>query len=146
MAEPHDAPSIGEMVDAVREWIAGDVVNGTEGRLRFHARVAANMLAMVERELRLGPAQAAAHRQRLKQLGVADDTELAAAIRAGRFDDRGEELRALLRASVVDKLLVANPGYLDGADRPAGGDGDGGDGDGDGGDTSSDTGTDTATG
>jgi hypothetical protein len=122
MAEPHDAPSLAEIVEAVHEWIAGDVVAGTEGRLRFHARVAANMLAMVERELRLGPAQATAHRERLARLGVADDAELAAAIRAGDFDDdvSGAELRRLLRASVVDKLLVANPDYLDPADVPVG--------------------------
>jgi hypothetical protein len=107
-----------EMVDAVREWLLNDVVAGTEGRLRFHARVAANMLAMVGRELEVGPAQAAAHRERLAELGMADDVELAAAIRRGELDDRADELRRLLRASIVDKLLVANPGYLDPADRP----------------------------
>jgi Domain of unknown function (DUF6285) len=121
VAEPHDAPSLEQMVESVREWIAGDVIAGTEGRLRFHARVAANMLGMIERELRVGPAQAEAHRRRLSQLGVADDAELAAAIRAGELDERGEELRELLRASVVDKLLVANPGYLDPADVPVDG-------------------------
>ena len=43
---------------------------------------------------------------------MADDTELAAAIRARRFDDRADELRALLLESVIDKLAVANPKYL----------------------------------
>ena len=33
----------------------------TTGRVRFHARVASKVLAMIERELRLGPAHAAAH-------------------------------------------------------------------------------------
>ena len=33
--------------------------------------------------------------------------------RAGDVADRGDELRALLRDTVVDKLRVANPGYLD---------------------------------
>ena len=35
-----------------------------DGRLRFHARVAVNVLAIVERELVLGPAQAVAHAER----------------------------------------------------------------------------------
>lgn len=110
---PHDAPDAGQLLEAVREWLDGEVIPATEGRLRFHARVASNVLAMVEREIELGAAQAAAHRARLDRLGVADDAELAAAIRAGDVADRGDELRALLHDAVVDKLRVANPGYLD---------------------------------
>ncbi len=110
---PHDVPSAADLLEAVREWIERDVLAATDGRLKFHARVAANVLAIVERELELGPAQASAHRERLARLGVESDAELAEAIRASRFDGRGTELRAELRAAVTDKLLVANPGYLD---------------------------------
>jgi hypothetical protein len=77
MGAPHDAPSATELLEAVREWIDREVIASTDGRLRFHARVASNVLAMVEREIELGPAQAAAHEERLKRLGVADDAELA---------------------------------------------------------------------
>ena len=108
---PHDAPSAVELLEAVREWIDREVIASTDGRLRFHARVASNVLAMVEREIELGPAHAAAHRDRLERLGVADDAELAAAIRDRRFDDRAAELRALLAETVADKLAVANPNY-----------------------------------
>jgi hypothetical protein len=100
-----------ELLEAVREWIDREVIPSTDGRLRFHARVASNVLAMVEREIELGPAQAAAHDERLAQLGVADYAELAAAIRERRFDDRAEELRSLLAQDVADKLAVANPTY-----------------------------------
>lgn len=110
---PHDAPSSTELLEAVREWIDREVISSTEGRLRFHARVASKVIAMVEREIDLGPTQVAAHRRRLDQLGVADDAELAAAIRDRRFDDRGDELRLLLGEMVADKLDVANPGYVD---------------------------------
>jgi hypothetical protein len=110
---PHDAPSAAELLEAVREWIDREVIPATDGRLRFHARVASNVLGMVEREIELGPAQESAHAERLRRLGVADDTELAAAIRARRFDDRAEELRSLLAATVADKLAVANPRYVD---------------------------------
>ncbi len=111
MGSPHDAPSAIELLESVREWIDREVITATDGRLRFHARVASNVLAMVEREIELGPAQAAAHVQRLARLGVADDAELAKAIRERRFDDRAEELRALLAEAVADKLSVANPKY-----------------------------------
>lgn len=110
---PHDPPSAAELLEAVREWVEADVAAATTGRVRFHARVAARVLATAERELRLGPALAEAHRRRLAALGVAGDAELAAAIRAGDLDDRFEEVRAALWAAARDKLAVANPGYDD---------------------------------
>jgi hypothetical protein len=113
VTSPHDVPTIEQIVEAVREWLERDVMTSTEGRLQFHARVAVNMLAMVERELALGPEQAAAHRQRLAALGVADEAALAAAIRNGELDDRYEEVRAVVLATVRDKLAVANPRHLD---------------------------------
>lgn len=119
MAEPHDSPTITQLIEAVRGWLEHDVMQATEGRLRFHTRVAINMLAMVERELDLGAQQSESHRERLANLGVGSDEELVQRIRDGSLDDRIDEVRAVVRASVVDKLLVANPGYLVGDDRPA---------------------------
>ena len=46
-------------------------------------------------------------------LGVADDAELARRIRSGELDDRLDEVKAVVAASVRDKLTVANPRYLD---------------------------------
>lgn len=111
MSAPHDAPTAAELVEAVREFLEGDVMAATEGRVRFHARVAARVLAQVERELALGPGQEMAHADRLAGLGMADEAELAAAIRSGALDDRYDEVAAAIRATVADKLAVANPGY-----------------------------------
>ncbi len=108
----HDTPSAEQLVESVREWLERDVLAGTTGRLQFHTRVAVNVLAMVERELRLGQGQAWAHAARLAQLGCADDSELAARIRDGALDDRLDEVRELVRDDVRDKLAVANPKYL----------------------------------
>ncbi|MFM7490545.1 MAG: DUF6285 domain-containing protein [Actinomycetota bacterium] len=113
MSELHDVPSAAQLVEAVREWLERDVLTSTTGRVQFHTRVAMNVLAMVERELALGPDQRAAHAVRLADLGVADDKELAQAIREGRLDDRMSDVVAAVRASVVDKLRVANPGYFE---------------------------------
>lgn len=111
MTMPHDVPTARELVEAVREWIEREAA-GERPPNRFHARVATNVLATVERELELGPAQSRAHAARLEQLGVADDAALAAAIRDGSLDSRLAEVRALVWASVRDKLAVANPAYL----------------------------------
>jgi hypothetical protein len=109
---PHDAPSAGQLVESVREWLQRDVLASTEGRLQYHARVAINALSIVERELAVGVDQQAAHAERLRVLGVADDAELSAAIRSGALDDRLDEVRDLVWQSVRDKLAVANPKYL----------------------------------
>ena len=52
---PHGRPTASELLEAVREYLLGSVMPGTTGQLAFHARVAANALAMVARELELGP-------------------------------------------------------------------------------------------
>jgi hypothetical protein len=106
-------PSAEALIESVREWLERDVMSGTSGRLQFHTRVAVNVLAMVERELRLGADQADAHTARLALLGCVDEAELARKIRSGELDDRADEVRALVWASVKDKLAVANPKYLD---------------------------------
>ncbi|CAN5727008.1 hypothetical protein BH24ACT3_BH24ACT3_08520 [soil metagenome] len=109
---PHDVPTAQQLVEAVREWVEGDVASTARGRVAFHARVAARVLSTVERELALGPGQRTDHRARLGALGVADDAALAAAIRAGGFDDRLDDVIATVHAAVRAKLEVANPGYL----------------------------------
>ncbi len=110
---PYDRPDAAELVAAVREFLETDVMAATDGRVRFHARVAANALALVERELALSADAAVTHRHRLDALGVADDHELGAAIRSGAMDERWDEVVAAVRASVIDKLAVAHPGYTE---------------------------------
>ena len=111
MGAPHDVPSLPELVAAVREFLERDVLATASGRTKFHTLVAVNVLGMVERELVLGPAQAADHARLLAALGFASDAELAAAIRSGALDDRFEELRTALLPTVQAKLAVANPAY-----------------------------------
>ena len=112
MSAPHDMPSAEALVEAVREFLERDVLDATEGRTKFHTRVAINVLGMVEREIALGAAQERAHADGLRRLGVASDAELAAGIRDGSLDDRTREVIEFLRKTVRAKLEVANPRYL----------------------------------
>ena len=112
MGNPHDAPSAAELLSAVREWLESDVMQAVTGRLQFHARVAGNILAMVERELEHPADDSADHSARLAGLGAADDSALAAAIRAGDFDGRLAEVLAALEPSIRRKVQVANPRHL----------------------------------
>jgi hypothetical protein len=102
----HGVPSTAELVAAVREFLSEEVLPATDGRIQFHARVAANVLAQVERELSLGP-----------PADPVRDAALCEAIRAGEFDGRFDELARTLRPAVVAKLRVANPRHLMPEDR-----------------------------
>lgn len=115
----HGWPDARGLVEAVREYVERDVMGATEGRVSFHARVARNVLGMVERELALGPAQRAAHAAGLARLGMVSETELASAVRDGRLDDRRDEVLAEVAATVRAKLEVANPSYLEPPAPPA---------------------------
>ena len=109
----HGRPTSEELVEAVREFLERDVMEATEGRIQFHTRVAINVLGMVQREIELGAAQELAHQERLDTLGFESDADLAAAIRRGDIDGRDDEIKSAVYDSVVDKLRVANPKYLD---------------------------------
>jgi hypothetical protein len=123
MVTMQDRPNVSELVAAVREFLEQDVMAATEGRVHFHTRVAVNALGMIERELVHRASFAAAEQQRAETLlGHRGDVEvlereLAARIRDGSLDDRFDEVREHIRATVREKLLIANPGYLD--DTPA---------------------------
>ena len=105
----HGRPTAAELVVAVAEFLETNVRQATSGQVNFHARVAANALRMVERELLAaddGQARAA-----LARLGFDEETELAAAIRAGDLDQQAADVTSCLRTLVRHRLAVAHPGY-----------------------------------
>jgi Domain of unknown function (DUF6285) len=102
-------PTAAELVAAVADFLERDVRDATRGHVGFHARVAANVLRTVERELLDASAGAAV--EALSSLGYADEPALAAAIRAGELDGRADELLPVLRDLVRHRLAVAHPGY-----------------------------------
>jgi hypothetical protein len=114
----HDRPTAVELLAAVREYLERDVMTTTEGRVAFHARVAVNVLGMVERELEVGPGQDVEEHARLVALlgregTVRELTEvLARGIRDDTLDVAWSSLIETVRGTVRAKLEVANPGYL----------------------------------
>jgi hypothetical protein len=79
MTEPHGVPTTAELVEAVREFLEQDVMPAGDPRVRYLARVSANVLAQCERELALGPAQIRVQARLelggLAALGLRDDRE-----------------------------------------------------------------------
>ena len=104
MSAPYGRPTAAELVAAVADFLDNDVRAATDGQVSFHARVAANVLRTVERELlddRAAP----------DLLGYPDEAALAAAIRAGDLDGRAGEVLPCLRTLVRHRLTIAHPGY-----------------------------------
>lgn len=112
---PYDEPTAADLIEAVRSYLADDLLPRSTGADRWTLRVAANALAIAGREVTRAPEHQAAHQNRMEALGVADETELSQKIRSGDLDTRWSEVHASVLATVADKLDVANPGY---ADRP----------------------------
>jgi len=104
-------PTLGELVAAVRESLADAAVGQGPALSGFRARVAANVLAIVERELARGAADQQAYAGLLARLGAADETALAAEIRSGRRDQQLAEIAGEFRGIVAARLAVAHPGY-----------------------------------
>lgn len=118
-ADFYGEPSVTELLVAVLEWLERDVAATADGAGRFQARVAAGVLAMAVRELQLGDDHRRRHARRLEALGVADDHELVALIRSGAADARQSEVVDALRADVLDRLAVVDPGYPQSGQAPA---------------------------
>lgn len=111
MSQVYGRPTAAELVAAVAEFLETDVRESTSGQVNFHARVAANVLRIVERELLVDPTVDVAGA--LGLLGFADEGQLAAAIRLGHLDARADDVASCLRALVRHRLGVAHPGYQD---------------------------------
>ena len=113
-----DRPTADEFLAAIADFLreeATPALDRTDPRLGFQMRVAANALAILEREWRLGPAADAQEKARLGRLlgrdaSLADlNRELARQLRAGERDETDTALMAHLDATIADKIAIANP-------------------------------------
>ena len=114
MSNLYGRPTAAELVAAVAEFLDTEVRDSetVAAPVKFQARVAANALRMVERELLSSDTPAAAASlTALSDLGFTDEAVLAAAIRAGELDDRPDDVTACLRTLVRQRLAAAHPGY-----------------------------------
>ncbi len=116
----HDRPSPAELLAAVRGYIVDEVASVTDDRrARFRALVAANVLAIAERELTHAPGDAAAEDAALRALGYGEGSaderrrRLCADIRRGGYDAAESFADALdyARAMAARKLAVSNPRF-----------------------------------
>lgn len=129
-----DRPDAREMIEVVASFIEKEINPIlTDPRLRFRGLVAANVLNIIVRELVAGDTPTRAEWQRLVPLlGRPDDAppersdvlrsevqalsrDLCARIRADNTEDQTwyDEVFAHAQATVIDKLRIANPRFLE---------------------------------
>jgi hypothetical protein len=111
MSGIYGRPTAAELVAVVADFLDNEVRAAIEGPVNFHARVAANVLRIVERELLDQSAEDVT--AALADLGFPHEAALAAAIRAGDVDDRPDDVLAALRTIVRRRLDVAHPDYAE---------------------------------
>jgi hypothetical protein len=112
-----DQPSMLELVKAVQSFIETKAMLELKGHTAFHARVAANALGIVARELEFGPKAADTEKTQLIALlghdGSLDDLnrELCGQIRSGKIDIESDALRQHLELTILDKVAIDQPNY-----------------------------------
>ena len=112
-----DQPSMRELVEAVRDFIEQRAMTELKGHTAFHARVAANALSIVARELEKSGPSGAAERERLQSLLGHDGTllqlnrELCRELRGGGIDLDTKGLAEHLTLTTLDKVAIDQPNY-----------------------------------
>jgi hypothetical protein len=125
-----DRPSYEELLAAIERFLDEEIVPNTEGARSFHARVAANAIRTIRRELAaedehlaaewsgldelLGQAERPAGRAALREGIAKRNAELCERIQRGEADGAafGEQVREHVRGTVRNKLSVSDPGLL----------------------------------
>jgi len=126
-----DRPTYDELLAAIEVFLDEEIVPNIEGSRGFHARVAANALRTIRRELEaedeqladewagldelLEPVERPLGRAAIRKALHERNTELCARIRRGDADEGtyGEQVSKHVRRTVRDKLSVTNPGLLE---------------------------------
>lgn len=115
----HDAPSLYELIEAVKGFIDETAAPQLTGHAAFHARVASNVLATAMRELSLGEAfdeKAVAALQKLLDRSDTTDLDtlnglLCDAIRDDELDEASAGLLNYLKMTTKNQLAVDQPHY-----------------------------------
>jgi hypothetical protein len=112
-----EQPSASELLDGVAEFMRKELMPRLSGRVAFHTRIAINVLAVVRREMTLGPAAGAREAARLAELlGTEGDAEaltdaLCERIAHGEIDANDPKLIEHLWATTMDTVAIDQPNY-----------------------------------
>ena len=113
----HQRPDVQDLLAAAALFLRDQAIPQLPGHAAYHARVAANMVDIVRRQLQLAPAAEVQELQRLRVLLQHDgslaelNTLLCARIADGSLGLHTPGLALHLWQPTLDKLAVDQPGY-----------------------------------
>ena len=111
-------PDVSELLKTVQLYV-GEIGAKLKGGDKYNALVAAYLLGICERELRLGPSYDEKEKNQLthflKSNGSAKELHkiLCERIREGKYDENWNELLELVLAQTVNSVAVVRPDHLD---------------------------------
>ena len=125
-----DRPTAPELLESVAEYLVGELRPEVPQEQRFKVLVAANVCAVVAREIKAGEGpdredlilfgdllgqarNAPEDPHELAEATRAAAAELSVRLRSGELDDRIDELAPRLEEHVRRKLEIARPGYAE---------------------------------
>ncbi|MBN2284754.1 MAG: hypothetical protein JXO48_12775 [Deltaproteobacteria bacterium] len=115
MASPR--PTTDELLEAVQEFLEKRIIKVLDSHRAFHTRVAVNVLALVRRELQLGPLLSSQEHERLRTLLGTDGSiaelneELCRRLRDKSMDYRDGVLFHHLYETTTGQVSIDNPEY-----------------------------------
>lgn len=113
-----DNPSVSELIETVHEFIA-DISEKLDGQDKYFALCSMFLLEIVQRELKDWQPSVTDDDKRLMNLLDEDSSptevlaQLSDKIKQGGFDERMDELLAVLLKHVEAKVKVTKPSYLE---------------------------------
>ena len=110
-----DLPEVAELISSVGRYLSESVAPSTSGAAQFIARVAANSLAIAERETRMGSVLSQAENSRLRDIFGDGDLptlrqQLCTELREGNLGE-SKQVVDHLRQTAVDRCWVDQPHY-----------------------------------
>jgi hypothetical protein len=112
-----DRPSINDILLTVQKFL-DDTGPKLQGEAKYHAQVSSYLLGICERELRLAgdldrkeAAALSAFLSSDASLPAMTET-LCANIRAGKYDDKWDQVLNMVLEQTIDKVKVTKPGHL----------------------------------
>jgi hypothetical protein len=112
-----EQPTADELLEIVAQFLREEVVPKLSGPTAYHARVAANVVDIVRREMALAPEALTAELERLRALVGHDgdsadlNRELCALIAAGAIDLHDPALLDHLWATTLETVAIDQPRY-----------------------------------
>lgn len=121
------APEAEELLTIARQELLGELLPAVDSGLKYQVLMIANAMNIARREITEGPSTEQRAGEAIKgfyqahapqQAEQADESQLAADIRARRFTAQGDQLHELLLTLTRGKLQISNPKYARGAPKP----------------------------